>query len=79
MNDHFVVAYVNDVVKQFSITARTRAARLSEVTLQSKRSGYRSVVIALHLDKATADAMKQSVRSAYQIAGYTYKARKALP
>lgn len=79
MGSHFVVVYVHDASKSFTATARMRRARLDGVTLQTKGWGYRALVIATHLDKATADAMKQSLCDAYKQSGYTYRTRPPLP
>jgi hypothetical protein len=76
--EHLVMAYVNDALRTFTLTARKRAARLCEVTRQTKQSGYRPVVIAHRLDVATANAMKMAVKAAYELAGYTYQRRKPL-
>jgi hypothetical protein len=75
MNEHFVIAYVNDAKRTFTLTARKLGARLPEVMLQTERLGYRPVVVATQLDKPVADEMKSAIRSAYEGAGYTYQSR----
>jgi hypothetical protein len=79
MREHFVMAYVNHASRRFTLTARKRTARLRGVTLQTKHLGYRALVIAHRLDKATAETMKRAVRSAYELAGYVYQTRSPLP
>lgn len=79
MQDYLVVAYVNDTALTFTLTARKHTSRLPEVTRQARAIGYRTVLIATRLDKATAAAMKRSLRDAYEIAGYVYRTRPKLP
>lgn len=79
MGNHLVLVYVHDASKSFTATARMRSARLRGVILQTKGWGYRAIVIATNLDKATADAMKRSLCEAYKQAGYVYRTRPPLP
>ena len=79
MSTHFVVAYVNDGKKCFTLTARKREARLSEVDAQSSAAGYRHVLVASGLSKAAAEARKQVERAIYESRSYTYKTRSQLP
>ena len=79
MNEHFVLAYVNDKKRVFTLTARKRSSNLPKVTLQTKNFGYRAVVMAIRLEKHTADTMKEAIRLAYESAGYVYQTRPQLP
>ena len=75
MGEHFVVIYVDEKARQFTITARMQRARLKVVDEWADRQRYRRIELAKGLDKSQAERLRDRTRSEYEGRGYTYQTR----
>jgi hypothetical protein len=75
---HKVVLYVHEKSKRFSITARLERARLRGVNKQMAGPSYTSIVLSENLEKQCAEWLRDRVRAACEVMGYTYQTRPQL-
>ena len=75
MGEHFVVVYVHEKSRRFTITARMVRANMAVVDEWAAQRSYARIELASGLDKVQAAALRDQTWADYEARGYTYQER----